>query len=141
MALKLSDSNYYIKIDLHGNFKIYKTMKDRALEKKAPKFEDISLKYTSIIKSFRQDRERRYYDPNFVKTLLAWEKEAELYSSSYIRGLHVNNFPLMSKYIPNIAQSLPNIISIGHIWVKGETLAEVYEYVKKVGYFKNVVDC
>ena len=141
MALKLTDSNYYLKIDLQGNFKIYKTIKDRTLEKKAPTFEEISARYETIIKNFRRDFERRYYDPSFTELIMAWEKEAELYNLSYVQGIHTNNFPLMAKYIPNIGKSLPNIVSVGRIFVKGETLAEVYDYVKKVGYFKNVVDC
>lgn len=141
MALKLAESNYYLKIDLQGNFKIYKTIKDRNLEKKAPTFEKISAKYAAIIKNFKQDFERRYYDPSFTELIIAWEKEAELYNLSYINGIHMNNFPLMSQYIPNIGKSLPNIVSVGRIWVKGETLAEVYDYIKKVGYFKDATDC
>lgn len=141
MALKLTDSNYYIKLDLQGNFIIYRTSKDRSAEKKAPKFNEISAKYDFIIKNLRKDNERRYYDPNFNKEIAAWEKEAEYYNNSHVQGIHTTGFPLMSKYFSNIEKSLPNIVSIGRIFVKGETLAEVYEYVKKVGYFKNITDC
>ena len=141
MALKLTNSNYYIKIDLQGNFKIYKTAKDRLSEKNAPQFEDIILKYATIIHQLRQDKERLYYDPNFIKLIRAWEEEAELYSLNHFQGIHSTEFPLMAEYIPNIAKSLPRIIHTGSLGVLGNTVEEVYEYVKRVGYFNDALDC
>ncbi len=47
----------------------------------------------------------------------------------------------MAQYIKNIGKSLPEIVNTGRIWVEGKTLAEVYEYIKKVGYFNGVEDC
>lgn len=143
MALKLTENNYYIKIDLQGNFTVYKTAKSRAAEKKAPPFKEVCSKYTSIITSLWRNAERFYYDPTYSELVTAWEAEANLYCQSHAHGIcqTTNKFPLMSQYIKNIGQSLPEIVSTGRIWVKGETLAEVYEYVKKVGYFSEVEDC
>lgn len=143
MALKLTKNNYYIKIDLQGNFKIYKTDKDRLAEKRAPLFEEICSKYSSIINSLWRDSERFYYDPTYPELVAAWEAEANLYYQSHTQGISqsTTKFPLISQYIKNIGKSLPEIINTGRIWVKGETLAEVYEYVKEVGYFDGVEDC
>lgn len=143
MALKLTKNNYYIKIDLQGNFKIYKTAKDRLAEKKAPLFEEICSKYDFIINRLWRDAERFYYDPTYTELVAAWETEAALYCQSHAQGIcqNTSKFPLMAQYIKNVGGSLPEIINTGRIWVKGETLAEVYEYVKQQGYFSGVEDC
>ena len=100
------------------------------------------LKYETIINQLWSDKERRYYDPQFKDIIFAWELEARDYLKSHQQGRSSKKtFPLMSKYISDINNSLPNIISTGQLCVKGETLAEVYEYVKRIGYFDNVVDC
>lgn len=47
----------------------------------------------------------------------------------------------MKQYIKNIEQSLPDIICEGQLGVEGNTLEEVYNSVKRYGYFEEVEDC
>ena len=141
MALKQIISDYYIKIDLAGNFKVYKNKKARDQEKKTASFKDICSKYQLILTSLRQDTERRYYDPEFVQLIAAWQKEYSKYLSCHSQGLRETAFPLMKQYIKNIEKSLPEVICSGAVGVKGNTLEEVYDYVKQKGYFGEVEDC
>jgi hypothetical protein len=46
----------------------------------------------------------------------------------------------MKKYIKDVVKSLPKFISSGVITVKGNTLEEVYEYVKKYKIFGDTED-
>ena len=142
MALKITKNNYYVKLDINGNFKIYKTAKERASEKMAPNFNDVCSKYSLIIQNFWRDSERFYYDPTLPDLIKAWTAEAVRYQQCYIEGRSSKaKFPLMAQYINNIEKSLPEIISIGQVRVEGETLEEVYNYVKQHGYFNDVEDC
>ncbi len=71
MALKLTENNYYIKIDIQGNFTVYKTAKDRVAEKKAPSFVEICSKYNSVINNLWRNAERFYYDPTYPELVAA----------------------------------------------------------------------
>lgn len=141
MALKQLSTGYYIKIDLEGNIKIYKTATDRKLEKAAPNFATVKARYRAVLNTFYQERERLYYDPIFSQQLSDWEAEFLRYNQSYVQGQAIGTFPLMRGYIKNIKATLPTIVHIGKIRVKGASLEEVYNYVKKVGYFGEVKDC
>jgi hypothetical protein len=141
MALKKVDKNEYIKISLDGTFKIYKAAKERTQEKKAPTFEEIRDKYQEVLTNMRNDHERLYYDPTFRPLLDQWEMEYEKYLQMHLQGKRCKDFPLMTKYIPNIKDSLPELLCEGQLGVSGNTLAEVYESVKHYGYFGEVEDC
>jgi hypothetical protein len=47
----------------------------------------------------------------------------------------------MKKYIKDVDKSIPNIIDSGRIGVKGETLEEVYDFVKRCKIFGETEDC
>jgi hypothetical protein len=47
----------------------------------------------------------------------------------------------MKQYIKNVDKSLPEIVCIGAVGVRGANLEEVYTYVKQKGYFGEVEDC
>lgn len=66
MALKNTHNGQYIKINLDGTYRIYKSSKERAREKSAPPAKKIIFKYKSLILELLQDKERCYYDPDFV---------------------------------------------------------------------------
>ena len=70
MALRKIKSGEYIKVDLSGNFKIYKSSKDRQREKNTKLYLKIILKYAEVINNLSLDLERQYYDPTF-KLLIA----------------------------------------------------------------------
>lgn len=66
MALKKIFNNQYVKIDLKGNFIIYKNIKERSLEKNSTSFLEIKKKYSQIIESLENNLEQKYYDPEFL---------------------------------------------------------------------------
>jgi hypothetical protein len=143
MALKLTDTMCYLKLDLEGNFRLYKTAQDRALEKAAPSVQEVSHTYATIINKLWGDRERLYYDPTYKQEILAWEAEYDRYQQYCLHKLTDSSpkFPLMRQYIKNVEAPLPSSVLTGQIWVQGETLEEVYTFVKQQGYFQNIEDC
>ena len=144
MALKKLDDNkryLYIKISLDGTFKVYKTAKERSLEKQATPSTEIISKYKKIIADLRKDKERCYYDPEFTQLILAWETEFKTYLLLQCHGETSDNLPLIAQYYPDVKSSLPIIITRGRLGVEGDTLDKVYDYVKRCGYFGEVKDC
>ena len=141
MALKKLNSNQYIKIELDGTYKIYRTSKERDKEKTAYTTAEVIQKYREIILELLQNKERLYYDPEFNILLQQWEAEFNKYYRASIQGEAAKGFPLMRQHIKNIEKSLPELISIGQVGVEGTTLEEVYNYVKQCGYFGGVEDC
>jgi hypothetical protein len=144
MALKILDTNQYLKIDLFGNFWVYDSQAIREAEKKAAKFEEVKAAYQKIIKDFHQDKERFYYDATFYKKVLAWEAEYTKYLDSRFLPSHFRlklDFPLMAKYIPNIKDSVATIQNSGSINITGDTLEEVYTKVKNSNIFGATEDC
>lgn len=141
MALKKIENNHYIKIELDGTFKIYKTQKDRTQEKKATSFEHVCKKYALIIRDIRKNIERRYYDPTFNNLIDDWQQEFDNYLRCHSQGLHESKFPLIKQFIKDVEKSLPEIICVGQLGVQGTTLVEVYDYVKQHAYFSDTIDC
>jgi hypothetical protein len=141
MALKKVNESSYIKIELDGSFKIYRSSLEREKEKQASSFVKINSLYRSILKQLRENKERQYYDPEFCQLLYAWEFEYNKYTQAHYEGKHAEGFPLMSKYFPDIENSLPDLVIRGRAGVIGNTLEEVYTNLKNCGYFGEVEDC
>jgi hypothetical protein len=141
MALKKLNNGQYIKVELDGTVSIYKTRAERLREKRAPLFEVVRAKYKIIIHELQKNKERLYYDPAYALLLQQWEAEFEKYIEAHRVGHKNKNFPLMSQYFPNVSDSLPELICKCQVGVSGTTLAEVYESVRRNGYFGEVEDC
>lgn len=141
MALKKLKHKHYIRLELDGTFIIYKTTRGRTLEKSAPAYAEVVAKYEQIITRFHANKERLYYDHSFYLLMQQWEEEYEKYQQMHRLGKACKEFPLMARYIPNISDSLPEILCIGKVGVTGNTLAEIYESAKRCGYFGEVTDC
>jgi hypothetical protein len=141
MALKELDTNHYIKLDLNGNFKVYKSSRERSQEKKAPTFEKVVTLYRTILVNLKANKERLYYDADFAILVSEWEKEYETYLRAHQYGQKHKNFPLIKKYIKDIEKTLPEIVCTGQIGVDNLTLEEVYKEVKRRGLFGKVEDC
>ena len=141
MALKRLNSTEYIKINLDGTYRIYKSIKERNQEKKGTAFELIDLKYSSLLEAMRKDKERLYYDPGYSAMLIALETEYEKYACAHRQGKRVTELPLIKQYIKDVEKSLPELVCEGQIGVYGDSLAEIYENVKRCGLFGEVEDC
>ena len=131
----LVNKDYYIRVTIEGSYYIYKNKKERLLEKKAPAREDVLKKYSDILKELQSDVEATYYLGN-TELIEQWKREFE----AYVNYNRSNKFPLMKKYIKDVVKTLPEIVNSGKITVKGNTLEEVYEYVKKYKIFGDTED-
>jgi hypothetical protein len=141
MALKIKNTNYYLKLNLDGTFILYESPTDRLSEKTAPTPEQISAKYRKILAKLSQNEERCYYDPTYCSLLDSWEAEYSRYLRAARQQSKETNFPLMAEYFNNIEDSLPQVHETGRIAVRGETLTEFYNWVKDSKVFGEVEDC
>ena len=142
MALKQLDTNYYIKLDLDGTFKVYAASEDRNAEKLAPSFTQVSAKYQQIIRSLWADKERLYYEPGFREHIIMWETEYSHYLRMHAQGLKQGNFPLIKQYFDNLEDSLPKLLFRGRVGLRNvTTLQEAYSQAKYFDYFGDVEDC
>ena len=142
MALK-SSTGQYIKLDLSGTYIIYESQSAREAEKIAPSPTLIIAQYQKILESFKQDPERLYYDPKFNEEFNNWREEYNLYMHCYSYAYDSSslNFSLMQLYFPDIKNSIPVRFYGGKVKVFGNTLAEVYDYVKQIKLFGDTEDC
>ena len=133
MALIIKNNNY-LRIDGNGNYIIYKNKTARNKEKKSL---PILAKYNEILTELEKDtQEKAYYDPEYLRTRLAWENELLLYKQSISCNINTNKFPLIEQYFPDINQTIPTIIQKGKIWVpQNLTQEEVYNFIKKYEIF------
>lgn len=141
MALKSISNNIYIKIDLNGNYYKYKNSQARQFEKEHTQPIQVSKKYYDLISKLRSDRELLYYDPTALKFVEDLEAEQLQYHRNAQRYITTGKYPLMKKYISDVEDSIPQIIDKGWIRVKGTTLEEIYEFVKKYKIFGETEDC
>ena len=137
MALLLSDKSY-LKIDSAGNFSIYKNKTARAKEKKLDS-QPIIEKYKQLINENEVSSELLYYKEDAAEEYLKILAESNKYLHALQYGLTDEEFPIMSKFFPNINDSLPKIIFSGQIGLprKNMTTEEVYEFIKECELFGN----
>lgn len=139
MALKLKNDRY-LKLLITGEYFIYESEQNRDAEKKVISSEKVLQKYSKIIQELKQNKEQYYYDPEYRKLVANWETEALTYSYNALYFNTSGKYPLMKKHIKNIEKSIPKILFKGTIQVKGDTLEEVYAFVKKYKIFGETED-
>lgn len=136
MALLLPD-NTYLKLELNGDYIIYKNRAARnAAKKTSPK--TVIAKYVEIIEqvSAESTAEANYYDSSYNKIVLDWLAEFTRYKNNLQKGITTEHFPLMSQYIKTVDKSIPVIIRKGHIRIpETDSLEEVYNFIKKCEVF------
>ena len=140
MALKTKENNY-IKIELTGHYKIYNTSLARKLEKNKKSSTDIIAKYEELIYLLDVDAERRYYDPSYFDEYNTLIDEYHRYLKDTRDNIIGNKYPIIKKYFREVEKSILGVIESGRIRVKGDTLTEVYAYVKANQYFGETEDC
>lgn len=141
MALKIINSNYYIKVTIKGVYYIYESPQARSIEKKATSPIIINNKYKELISNLEADHEQRYYDPKVQQFYTELCLEHSRYLENYFSKITTEKYPLMQKYIKDVNKSIPKIIATGKYKVKGNTLEEVYNFVKKCKFFGETEDC
>ena len=135
MALLLPNNKYLKIININGEYVIYENAENRNTNKTAPKPAEVLKKYSDIITKMLSDRERQYYDPNFITEIQTWIDEATLYKKSATNGDTSTEFPLMKKYIKNIKKTIPVIVSVGKFRFEAESIKEIYEKIKQYEIF------
>lgn len=131
MALLIKDS--YIKLDIDGTYTIYKTKAARNRIKKTTNFEDVINKYYEILDKLTLP-EYIYYNQNAYKEIAIWKAEFNYYYYNLTNSIYGAKYPLMEKYIPDIAKTIPEIIStgkLGYLAARVNTLEELYKLVKE----------
>ena len=128
-------NGYYVRLDLDGTYWIYKNKKERLLEKKKISPTEVTQKYLEIIRELESDEEGLYY---LGTTQLLADWQHEFYA--YLQKDTSKGFPLMETYIKDVVKTIPEFISGGKINVTGNTLKDVYEYVKKYKVFGDTED-
>jgi hypothetical protein len=71
MALLLPNNKYLKIINTNGEYVIYESAENRNTNKTAPKPADVLKKYSDIINKMMSDKERQYYDPDFITEIQA----------------------------------------------------------------------
>ena len=130
MALLLPN-NQYVKFNLDGSYVIYETADIRLKNKKACSISSVIAKYSEILQKLFQDHEQMYYDPNYPKEIQNWVDEAALYKASVHEGNLKVKLPLIKKYIKNVNDTIPRIVSRGRLRVTATTIEGIYKEIKQ----------
>ena len=140
MALLIKKNNNYIRLELDGTYYIYASSKDRTAEKKATTPREVNNKYWNLLTKLSLDKEALHYVPNARKYLEDLEAEHKRYCQNCGKKITTEHYPLMKKYIKDVDKTIPNIIDSGRIGVQGETLEDVYNFIKKYKVFGETED-
>ena len=146
MAL-LNEDKKYIVVKQNGVYEVYPSKKARDAYKNAPKPEDIVKKYKELIKkeTFNVLKIKRTEDGEQIENAQKHLDDLVAEYQIYIGDLNRFNgtkhkFPIISEYFENVKDSIPKIIEMGIINLKGVTVQEKYEYAKEVKRFGETKD-
>lgn len=139
MAL-LTTNNCYIKLNIDGNYSIYKTKADRSAELKKTNSEAIIKKYEQLLNEATPTEERGYYVPNAYDNYNKINEEFH----RYLYNLSINNvtdtYPIMHEYYKTVEKTIPEIVATGKLPFKANTLEELYNKIKQYKVFGETED-
>lgn len=137
MAL-LIDKTKYFKIDINGNYVIYKNRTARNRVKKVTPPEEVLKKYDEILVEISSLEYRRYHidEEDLTK---AWIAEAFKYYTHAQAFNTKGKYPLMAQYIPDVDKTIPEIIISGRTGLANHVnnLEELYTLIKNSKWFGN----
>jgi hypothetical protein len=110
----------YIKLNKDNSFEIYSNEEARLKVKGSTPAETINAKYVEILNDLQSDEyaEMRHYDNiNYAKLYTDWLNEWQRYTYNLTSGsfTEAEDYPLMAAYYPDVADSIPKILSRGKI--------------------------
>lgn len=125
----------YIKLNKDNSFEIYSNEEARLKVKNSTPAETINAKYAEILNDLQSDKyaEMRYYDnTTYFKLYIGWLNEWQRYTYNLTSGSFTEDedYPLMAAYYPDVADSIPKILSRGTIVTT--TLDHTFETVEEV---------
>jgi hypothetical protein len=131
----------YIKLNKDNSFEVYTSEEARLRVKNSTSAEIINAKYVEILNDLQSDKyaEMRYYDNiDYAKLYTGWLNEWQRYTYNLTSGnfTEAEEYPLMAAYYPDVADSIPKIVSRGKIINTAldcafETVEEVYQNAKQ----------
>lgn len=131
----------YIKLDKDNSFEIYSNEEARLRVKASTPAAIINAKYAEILKDLQSDNyaEMRYYDNiTYSKLYTGWLNEWQRYTYNLTNCIstETEEYPLMAVYYPDVADSIPKILSRGTLANHAlggsfETTEEVYLSAKQ----------
>jgi len=133
MGLILKD-NKYLKIDIYGNYIIYKNKTSRVKEKQATNPELILKKYDEIINETSSWEYVRYHEKTGLEK--QWIIEYNEYHYNLINHIMGGKYPLMAEYFPDIEDTISEIITRGQLPLRTKTLKEMYNKIKDLNLFE-----
>lgn len=132
MAL-LNEYQQYIKLYPDGRYEVYRTEAARNKIKCSTNSDIILSKYRVLLYELESQKEWRYYDPKgFAAAYVPLKTEFQRYSSNLIDYKADEEYPLMSVYYPDVADSIPDIIETGYTLDEGDNAEAVYQHAKQV---------
>lgn len=110
----------YIKLNKDNSFEIYSNEEARLKVKGSTPAETINAKYAEILNDLQSDKyaEMRYYDNiTYSKLYTGWlnEWQCYMYNLTNCSFTEAEDYPLMAAYYPDVADSIPKILSRGTI--------------------------
>lgn len=139
MALILPN-NMYLKIDLQGNYVLYKNKTARTREKKSTSSKTILAKYREILAEFNTLEYQRYHEKTGIEKL--WYLEYKKYCDNLYAGNAKEDYPLMKEYFADVNKTIPEIITKGTLGIAyyAESLEALYQLIKKCEIFGKAED-
>lgn len=136
----ITSTKAYVKLFANGDFLVYKNKAARAKEKKATPAEEVLKAYERKLAEYLipsgEAAEREYYDRDaFNEEFDRWQDEAWRYMSDLKLHNVGGEYPLMAEIIPDVAESIPEILASGNIGITNASAKEEYEAVKKLNLF------
>lgn len=141
----INKDNRYIKVLEDGSYFVYSSKEAREREKEATSSSIIIKKYNELIQKLLANKKKREKNPDsWIKEYTDLTNEYMLYNNS------LNNFkynpdslyPIMAKYYPDVADSIPDIIEAGMTIVSGDSnsIEDTYNIFKERGRFGETED-
>lgn len=140
MAL-INALGHYIKLNKDNSFEVYISEEARLRVKGSTSAETINAKYAEILNSLQSEEyaEMRCYDNrSYSELYTGWLNEWQRYTYNLTSGsfTETEEYPLMAAYYPDVADSVPKILSRGQIGsavlnCPFETVEEVYLNAKQ----------
>lgn len=131
----------YIKLNKDNSFEIYLNEEARLKVKTSTSAEIINAKYAEILSDLQSDKyaEMRYYDNiTYSRLYTGWLNEWQRYTYNLTNCIftETEEYPLMAAYYPDVADSIPKILSRGTLVNTSlgdsvETIEEVYLSAKQ----------
>lgn len=140
MAL-LNSKNRYIKLACGGSYEIYASEEARIRAKQSVSSEVVLAKYRELLRALDQQDELKYYDPDgFAAQFDPLQEEYYRYWYNLINYKIGQEYPLMAKIFPDVADSIPEVVEAGVTLLSGNNAEEVYLSAKQSKRFGETID-